>query len=389
MSKDLSHYLIRHIKAIDWRVYSLVLILAVISVVLHILTDGIFLSPRNVSTLFVQASIVTVAALAQFFLLLTRQVDLSQGSAVTVLSVIAALVAQKYGWTTVPIVLLVMSVSTLIGSFYGLCVTKLRIPAFVVTLAGLLSLRGLALVISGGDTYGNLPSAFVILASGAIPKEATWPLIIILSVVLLAVLVWRYIARRPDTRESPSRPSTVPLALVGAAFAVGAGYVFSYSGIPIPVLIVLLLAVILAFLVARTVFGRHYQAVGDNPEAAHLAGISTHVHIIIGFMLSGCLVGVASIIWTARLAAAPPVGPELLILDTLTACIVGGASFQGGRGTILGAVVGALIVATLANGLSLLNVSWTWQYIVKAIVLFLAVTLNIIASRRGRYAFGA
>ncbi|MGH9970230.1 MAG: sugar ABC transporter permease [Pyrinomonadaceae bacterium] len=367
----------------EWRAYTMLFALAAIWLFFHYLTGGVFLSARNFSNLMLQTSVTGVLAVGMLMVIVTGQIDLSVGSLVGLTGGISAVVLTWLGWGLVPSLLAAIIVGLLIASFQGFLVAYVNIPAFIVTLGGLLAWRGAILGISKGKTIPISSQLYRSIGQCFVARYAGWAL----AVGAVTAVAW-FVIRRSRARV---RHGLEALSWVGIAWQVAAPAVAilifvyalnSYAGIPIPVMILLVVALAGVIITQNTTFGRYLYAIGGNPEAARLSGISLRKHILVVFGLMGTLAGVSSVIYTARVASASPDAGTLLELDAIAACVIGGTSLMGGRGTVFGAIVGALIMASLDNGMSLKSVEPYVQYLVKGAVLVTAVGFDMISQRR-------
>lgn len=365
------------------RSYSLVIAIVAVWVIFDALTGGIFLEPRNFSNLMRQTAVTGILSVGMVMVIVTAEIDLSVGSLVG-LSGMAAVMMQTVAHAGLLASLLVgLGVGLAVGALQGWLTAYLRIPSFIVTLGGLLAWRGAAQGISGGNTYPVEVPSFTALGQ-SYTSGATGIVLMILSV---AGVVWLVLRRRAMQKRhgleswsvaGAAARITVPSILIVAFVIV----LNAYAGIPIPVLILVAIALAGTFLMANTTFGRRLYAVGGNPEAARLSGINVRGQILRAFCIVGLLSGVAGIIYTARLGSAGPDAGTLLELDAIAACVIGGASLLGGRGTVLGACLGALFMASLDNGMSLKDVPDFVQNIVKGGILVVAVGLDVLGRQR-------
>jgi D-xylose transport system permease protein len=370
--------------AVEWRAYTMLVALAAIWIFFHYLTGGVFLSARNFSNLMLQTSVTGVLAVGMLMVIIAGQIDLSVGSLVGLTGGISAAVLTWLGWGLVPSLIAAVVVGLLISSFQGLLVAYANIPAFIVTLGGLLAWRGAILGISKGKTIPISNQLYRSIGQCFVARYAGWALAVaaVLAVALLVIQRSRARVRHGLSSLGWGRlvwqiavPSVVILAFVHV--------LNSYAGVPIPVMILLVVALAGVVVTQNTTFGRYLYAIGGNPDAARLSGISLRKHILAVFCLMGTLAGVASVIYTARVASASPDAGNLLELDAIAACVIGGTSLMGGRGTVFGAIVGALIMASLDNGMSLKSVEPYVQYLVKGAVLVTAVGFDMLGRRRG------
>jgi D-xylose transport system permease protein len=373
------------------RAYTMVFALIAIWIFFHFSTNHIFLEPRNFSNLMRQTAVTGVLAVGMLMVIITGQIDLSVGSVVGLAGGIAAIAQGWLGWGLVPSLAAGIGVGLAIGAIQGGLTAYLNIPAFIVTLGGLLAWRGVVLGLSRGETIPIRLPAFKSIGQDYVGPMVGW----VIAAVAVAAIVWMTIARNRARRRHrlgvPNVWTTVGRALAPSLFVVGFIYMMnSYelapgvrAGIPNPVIIFLAIALAGAFLTQNTTFGRYLYAIGGNPDAARLSGINIRKHILAVFCIMGALAGVASIIYTARVGSASPDAGQLLELDAIAACVIGGTSLMGGRGTVFGAILGALIMASLDNGMSLKNVEPYMQNIIKGAILVAAVGLDMAGRKRG------
>lgn len=363
------------------RAYTMLFALVVIWLFFQWATSGIFLSPRNFSNLFQQMAVTGVLAVGMLMVIVAGQIDLSVGSVVGLAGGVAAL---TQGWGLVPSLASAIVVGLLIGAVQGTLVAYANIPAFIATLGGMLAWRGVILGLTKGSTY---PVSLPVFRS--IGRDLVAPIIgIIIAALAIGAVVWLVFRRNQARRRHGLATASTAATITRIAFPVIVIAAFIYlmnsqGGVPIPVIILLAVALAGAFLTQNTTFGRYLYAIGGNPDAARLSGINLRRHILAAFCLMSALAGVAAIIHTARVGSASPDAGTLMELDAIAACVIGGTSLMGGRGTVFGACLGALIMASLDNGMSLLNVQSYTQYIVKGAVLVAAVGFDMLGRRRG------
>ena len=365
------------------RAYTMVFALIAIWAFFHYSTGRIFFEPRNFSNLMRQTSVTGVLAVGMLMVIVTGNIDLSVGSVVGLAGGIAAIAQGWLGWGLAPSLLAGIGAGIAIGVFQGSLVAYVNIPAFIVTLGGYLAWRGVILGLSKGETIPIRLQAFKSIGQDYVGPTVGWTLA---GLAVLAV-VWMNLARIRGRKQhglgAPGLGRTIAGILLPSAVIVGFIYMMnSYSGIPIPVLILLVVALAGAFLTQNTTFGRYLYAIGGNPDAARLSGISLRKHVLAVFAIMGALTGVAAIIYTARVGSASPDAGQLLELDAIAACVIGGTSLMGGRGTVFGAILGALIMASLDNGMSLKNVEPYMQNIIKGAILVAAVGLDMAGRRK-------
>lgn len=341
---------------------------------------GIFLHPNNFSNLLQQMAVTGVLAVGMLLVIVAGQIDLSVGSVAGLAGGVAAM-SQDYGLAASLGLALVVGV--IVGAVQGSLISYANIPAFIVTLGGLLAWRGVVLGLTKGATIPVSLPFFRWLGVGKLPQ----PVGVTLAVVAIAAVVFmtlsRVRARRRHGLSASGMGATVLRIVVPAALILLFIYWMNYGGgMPVPVLVLLVVAVLGGFLTQNTTFGRYLYAIGGNPDAARLSGINIRRYILAAYCVLGLLVGVASLLHTGRVGSASPDAGTLMELDAIAACVIGGTSLMGGRGTVSGAVVGALIMASLDNGMSLLNVENYTQYIVKGAVLVAAVGFDMLGRRK-------
>lgn len=339
----------------------------------QVASDGIFFSPRNLALLLRQATIVGIVSAGVLILIIHAEIDLSIGSAVYLVSVIVAKLQVDQGWSTPAVVLAALAVGMGLGAWHGLWVTRLGVPSFIVTLAGLLAFRGIGLLMTDANTIAPVQASLINLSEGFIPIAASQVIVIGASLLLGAGMVQRY--RNDEDEQAGRARAQLALSLAGIALVSGLflWVVTGFQGIPMAVVFLAVVIASLSLAMKWTVFGRYAYVVGSNREAARRAGISTHRQIIRAFVVMGALYGLGGVLVTARLAASTPSTGVYLELDAIAAAVLGGAHLLGGRGAVYQALVGALLLATIDNGMSLLNVSSFLQLVVKGGILLAAL----------------
>jgi D-xylose transport system permease protein len=358
-----------------WRLLALLGTIGVTWIVFHVLTDGVFITPRNLSNLSVQMSITALVAIGVAWLLIAREIDLSSGSLLGLVTVATVYVQVRAGWSTGMAIAVGLLLGMAVGALQGFFTVKLRIPSFIVTLAGFSYLRGAAYVVTGATTLSGTNESFYSIANNNVP---TVVVLVAAGTALVAGLLW--LRRRRAATHGVGRPRRL-VAVVAAVALVGATAVVvwtfaSYGGLPIPVAILTAVAVLATYVSRNTAFGRHIYAIGGNPQAARRAGIDVGRVIIVLFIIAGVLVAIGGILQASRLDGGPPTVGMFLALDAISAAVIGGTSLFGGHGSIPGAVLGALLLASIQNGLSLMGVNTFYQYIAIGLILLAAVAID-------------
>jgi D-xylose transport system permease protein len=365
------------------RAYTMIGALVLIWIYFHWATGSIFLTPRNLSNLMLQTSVTGILAVGMLMIIVAGQIDLSVGSVLGLAGGIAAICLTTFGYGIVPSILAAIAVGVLIGVIQGSLTAYLNIPAFIVTLGGLLAWRGAVKGITKSETIPIADATFRSFGQSYISPNIGW---VLAAAAILFVLLMTFknikTAKEYGLGETNSTgeilKSLLPIgAIIGFIYVMN-----SYAGVPIPVLILLAVALLGYFITNNTTFGRYLYAIGGNADAARLSGINNKLNILKVFAFLGALTGIASIIFTARVGSASPDAGVLKELDAIAACVIGGASLMGGRGTIFGACLGALIMASLDNGMSLLNVRDFMQEIIKGSILVAAVGLDMAGKRQ-------
>jgi len=368
--------------SVRWQFLAMAGLLIVIAAVFNFYSDGVFLAPRNLSLLLRQAAIIGIVASGVTMLIIMSEIDLSIGSAVYLVGVIAATVETRWGLNIWQVLVVALASGLALGTWQGFLVAKVGIPSFIVTLAGLLTFRGVGLYWTDARTISPLIEEHVALAENFIPAGIS-----MVAGIAVAALAVAFIARRGASRrrrgDKKALPSAVvqivvTLAAIGAfLFAVG-----GYRGTPTAVLWTLAIGAGLWFLTSSTVFGRNAYMIGANRQAASLAGINVERNVFLGFVLMGALYGIAGILYTARLNASTAGDATFMELDAIAAAVIGGVALSGGKGRIPAVIGGALLLTAIDNGMSVMGVSTFFQQIVKGGILLAAVALDARSRRR-------
>ena len=388
------------------RNYGMFIALMAVFAFFSIATGGNFMTPRNLSNLFDQTGYVAVLAIGMTLVLIIRQIDLSVGFACGFIGALAALLMQKFpGLPVLAVILAAMSVGLLIGLYQGVLVSKFMVPAFVVTLAGMFIFRGALLrVTQGTGTVIVSNKVFNALGNGFIGgpylkfgksedslgflhyKESFHIITLIFAVVLVVLMIVASLQERKKRKEY--NLTDLPFDMfIGKLVFFSALILFfgielaRFKGLSWTVVIVMGVLAIYHFMLNNTVLGRHIYAVGGNPEAAELSGISVQKITLFVFSSMGVLTGLAGILYSARLKSASPAAGNAFELDAIASSYIGGVSASGGVGKVTGTIIGALVLAALQNGMNLMSVGQSYQYAVRGIVLVLAVLFDVRARR--------
>ena len=378
-------------KALDiFSKYSMVIILIGLLIGFQLMTDGIFWRPLNITNIVLQNSHILVLAAGMLLVVLLGHVDLSVGSVMAFVGAISGILMVNWNmspWLAVPICI---AIGAIIGAWQGYWVAYFGIPAFIVTLAGLLMFRGLTQVVLGGQSLAPFPEIFQKISTGYLPDltdGSVHLLTMILGVLIAAALVfgqWRTREKRKNNLfEVESMNMFMLKAVMTAVVMIGVTYIFaSYQGYPVILVILGVIVAAYAFLTNKTVAGRQIYATGGNRKAAELSGIKTKKITFWVFVNMGAMAALAGLILAARLNAATPQAGTSMELDAMAAVYFGGASTSGGIGTIVGTIVGGLVMGVLNNGMSILGVGVDWQQAIKGLILLLAVVLDIYNKKK-------
>lgn len=365
-------------------------LLAVV-ILFAILTDGILLRPQNISNLVVQNGYILVLAIGMVMVIIAGHIDLSVGSVAAFVGACSGVFAVHWGLPWWLSVILSLGIGALVGVWQGFWIAYVGIPAFIVTLAGMLIFRGLALVVLGNSNIGSFPTEYRAIGNGFLTdvfgEFELDPLTLGVGALAIVILVVQQVRTRRGRQKYGQDVEPMPwfitkLVLISAAIAFFAYALASYKGIPITLIILGVLVLVYSVVMNRTVFGRHIYAIGGNRHAAELSGIKTRRVDFWLFVNMGFLAALAGLIFTARLNLAGPKAGDGFELEAISAAFIGGAAVQGGVGTIGGAIIGGLIIGVLNNGMSIMGIGIEWQQAVKGMVLLLAVAFDVYNKRR-------
>ena len=376
----------------NMRQYGIWLALLAIVVLFQILTSGLLLKPNNIASLIQQNAYVMILAIGMVMVIVARHIDLSVGSVVAFVGGVTAILMKDWGTSWLVAILIALVLGALIGAWQGFWVAVIGIPAFIVTLGGMLIFRGLAIVLVG-KTISGLPPEFNAISNGAIPNKLGYVgdmdavTLLIGGIAIGAVILLRLQNRLRRSRKGfANEPMTAFIGgLIIATLLIGViTYLLSKSagGTPYVLIIVGVLIVVYSFIMNRTVFGRHIYAVGGNLRAAMLSGLNTRRVDFLVFVNMGVLAALAGVVTTARAGAAVAQAGTLFELDAIAAAFIGGTAVTGGVGRISGAIVGALIMGVLNMGLSIMSVDPAWQQAIKGLVLIIAVAFDLSSKKR-------
>ena len=350
------------------------------------LRESAFLGPRNLTQLIVEFSITGTLALGMFMILLTGQIDLSVGSGVGLIGGIAAVLVFQREWPAVPAMLAAFGIALVLWTAMGALIVRQRIPSFIITLGGLLIFKGLFWLVIQNSTVpvsrGDQENAYSLLTTYYLP-ETVGMAFALAELGLLGLIAWRSrVARAAHGLPVRTRRTEAALWLVTAAAVVGVVLVCNASrGVPLTLLVLSATAGAVYFLTKHTPFGRYLYAIGGNEEASILSGIPVNRVLTSAYLLMGATVALTGFMTTAYSGASTTTVGDLMELDAIAACVIGGTALRGGRGTVAGVIFGALIMTALLNGMTLLAVSPESKFIARGVVLTLAVWMDVKLGR--------
>ena len=373
------------------RNYAMYLALIVIFILFYITTNGAFLTARNITNLVNQTGYVAVMAVGMTLVLIIQQIDLSVGYAAGFFGACSALLLAA-GFPAGITILIVLIGGAAVGFLQGMIVSKIGVPAFVTTLAFLFIFRGLlSLVTEASGTVVVTNEFFNQISNGFIPGTFSiggrHGLTLLISVIAILIVIESQIRERREKKKYNFKVTLLPLFILKIVFFAAIigwlSYLLSgYHGISWTILIVVIVTFIYHFMLNKTRLGRYVYGVGGNREAAALAGINVKRTVVLTFASMGMMVALGGILFTSRLRSATPTAGAGFELDAIAACFIGGVSTTGGIGKVVNSIIGAFVIISLTNGLNLMGVGISLQYIIKGIIFIIAVAFDIRSQGR-------
>ncbi len=372
------------------RDYALLLSLLAIMVFFQFTTNGTLFKPVNITNLILQNSYIIIMALGMLLVIIAGHIDLSVGSVSGFVGAVAAIMMVPMKLDPFLSVIACILLGALIGAAQGYFVAYHKIPAFIVTLAGMLIFKGLSLTVLGGASVGPFPKSFQLLSSGFVPDIFTFQILgapfnllaMLIGAATTGLIIYFNFKERNNQlqhglAEEPDvifygRNVLIAVAFLGFSFLMA-----RYKGLPNVLIVMFTLIALFVFTTTRTTFGRRVYAMGGNEKAAKLSGINTERMTLGIFTIMGALAGLAGLVFAARLNVATPKAGLGFELEVIAACFIGGAAVTGGVGKIIGAVIGAFIIGVMNNGMSIMGIGIDWQQVIKGVVLMLAVFLDV------------
>ncbi|MEV8316584.1 multiple monosaccharide ABC transporter permease [Streptomyces sp. NPDC059900] len=375
----------------NMRQYGMLVALAFIVILFQIWTDGTLLLPNNVSNLIQQNGYILILAIGMMIVIIAGHIDLSVGSLVAFVGAMSAVMMVKHDMPWVLALVLSLLIGAVAGAWQGFFIAYLGIPSFIVTLAGMLLFRGLTQIVLEGQSLSPFPEGFQNIAKGFIPEMGPYtqyhnPTLVLglVTVVFLVFREWRSRKQQLayDLDVMPTGLWAAKLVAISAAVIAFTLTLASFHGVPVVLLIMCGLLISLGYVMRNAVFGRHVYALGGNKAAAKLSGVKDKRVTFLIFVNMGVLAALAGCVYAARLNAGTPQAGLNFELEAIAASFIGGASMSGGVGTVMGAVIGGLVLGVLNNGMSLVNIGTDYQQVIKGLVLLAAVGFDVWNKRK-------
>ena len=381
----------------NMREMSMLIALIVIIIFFTLLTNGTLLRPMNIANLINQNAYVVILACGMLLCILTGgNIDLSVGSTVALVGACAGTFIITWKWDPYMSILLCLLIGIGLGAWQGFWIAYVGIPPFICTLSGMLVFRGITLLILNGLTLAPFPAKYTSLSTGFIPDIAPegitlfgskLNLLCILTGVVIAVIYIFLQFKNNATRKKkgyetePLTSMLIKMVIISAAIIAVFWKLAQHKGIPTVLIILGILLLVYNFITQKTVMGRHLYAIGGNRKAAELSGVKTKRMMFLAYTNMSFIAAIAGLVFAARLNSASPVAGQSFEMDAIASCFIGGASAYGGTGTIGGALIGALIMGTLNNGMSIMGISSNTQQVVKGLVLLIAVAIDVLGKK--------
>lgn len=375
----------------NMRQYGMLIALGLIVILFEAWTGGDLLLPRNVSNLVLQNSYILILAIGMMLVIIAGHIDLSVGSLTAFVGAFAAVLTVEHHVAWPVALVLCLVVGAVAGSVQGFLIAYFGIPSFIVTLAGMLIFRGLTEILLAGQTLGPFPNGLQKMGNGFLPEVGPntnyHNITLLLGLVLILFTVGQEVRDRRRQQEfaldvPPFKLFLLKLIAMVAAILVVTMLLASYKGAPIVLLVLGVLVVGYGYVMRNAVFGRHIYAIGGNLPAAKLSGVKDKKVTFYVFLNMGVLAALAGLVVAARLNAASPKAGLNFELEAIASSFIGGASMSGGVGTVLGAIIGGLVLGVLNNGMNLLSVGTDWQQVIKGLALLAAVGFDVWNKRK-------
>ncbi|MET8391944.1 multiple monosaccharide ABC transporter permease [Streptomyces anthocyanicus] len=375
----------------NMRQYGMLIALGVIVALFAVWSGGDLLLPRNVSNLVLQNSYILILAIGMMIVIIAGHIDLSVGSVTAFTGGVAAVLMVQHDIPWPLAVVLCLAIGAVAGAAQGFLIAYAGMPSFIVTLAGMLVFRGLTEVFLKGQTLGPFPESLQKIANGFLPEVGPntnyHNLTVLLGIVLIGFVLWQEVRDRKRQQQYsldvlPAKLFAVKLTALTAVVVIFTLLLASYKGAPVVLLILAGLLVGFGYLMRNAIVGRHIYAIGGNLPAAKLSGVKDKKVTFLVFLNMGMLAALAGLVFAARFNAASPKAGLNFELEAIAASFIGGASMSGGVGTVLGAIIGGLVLGVLNNGMNLVGIGTDWQQVIKGLVLLAAVGFDVWNKRK-------
>ena len=365
--------------------YTMIIVLLLVTLFFTWGTQGKILLPQNITNLISQNAYVFVLATGMLLCILTGgNIDLSVGSVVCFVGAVGGVMMEKMQLPVGIAIVLMLLLGAVIGAWQAFWIAYVRIPPFIVTLAGMLLWRGVALLVLDGLTISPMPDEYIALFNNYVPGYGTALAAgILISVGYIASVIWKRIkAKKNGYQQSNLYGDIARCVIITAVVMFVCIKLYSYKGLPTILILLAVIVAAYAYYTSKTVSGRYYYAVGGNENAAKLSGVKTNRVYFIAYVNMAVLSAVAALVCIARFNSAAPTAGTNYEMDAIGACFIGGASAYGGIGTVPGVVIGAIFMGVLNNGMSIMGIDANWQKAVKGLVLLAAVAFDVISKKK-------
>lgn len=369
---------------------ALIIVMVLFEIAIKATGHGSMFSPQNFTNIILQNSYVIILATGMLFCIVAMgNIDLSVGSIVCLVGAIAGTLIVDMEMNVYLSILVCLLVGVVIGAWHGFWIAYIRIPAFIVTLAGMMLFRGMALLVLNGLTISPFPPEYLHYFTSFLPAKradafvTTSIVTAVICIIYLTAVFWSRMSKQKKGYEvEPGASFIFKIVLVLFAL-IGSGMLLANNkGIPMVLVLIAIIVLVYSFIANETTTGRRLYALGGNEKAAKLSGVNTDRLLFLAYVNMGVLSSVAALVCIARFNSAAPTAGNGYELDAIGACFIGGASAYGGVGTIGGAVIGAIFMGVLNNGMSILGIDANWQRTVKGAVLLLAVVIDVLSKKR-------
>ena len=368
---------------------SLIVELIINGIVFQFFSKGLFLKTQNLSNILLQGATCSIIAITMCLVIITCNADLSAGRLLGMFGMIAAILQVNLKLNSVAVLLIIYGLAILIGFWHGFWVGYMKLPAFIVTLATQLVFNGITLFISDGKTIGPVSGLIDLIGNKYLgsfkdgSNDTSIILAVVVSVIYVLLVIRKELKNKKQKKMEIQWGKVIFRLVVTLAIIWGVTWiVYLHKGFSYSMLILFSLTLIMAYIVENTKFGRYMYAIGGNPESARLSGINVSKELLKLYVLHSVMVATASLVYVGRVGQAASAAGNGYEFTAITGCVVGGTAISGGRGSVLGAVIGTMLMAALDNGMSILNLGVSLQYVVKGLVLLMAIALDAYANNR-------